>query len=110
MPQAGKYVALSTYPCHTTPLLCVLQHLLPGDAQLITNYRALGAPLALEVREDCIIPWRVGLDAQTTNQFAGRIPLNAIEATFKQREPEWNPETILRRRTLVYRLARSGFH
>lgn len=74
--------------------------LTPATPSIITNYRALGAPLAIEVREDCIIPWRVGRDAKTTNQFAGRIPLNAIEAAFKQREPEWNPETILRAKNI----------
>lgn len=72
----------------------------PATPGIITNYRALGAPLTIEVREDCIIPWRVGRDAQTTSQFAGRIPLGAIEAAFKQREPEWNPETILRAKNI----------
>jgi type I restriction-modification system DNA methylase subunit len=73
---------------------------MPATPGVITNYRALGAPLAIEVREDGIVPWRIGRDEQTTHQFAGRIPLDAIEAAFKQREPEWNPETILRAKNI----------
>lgn len=74
--------------------------LTPATPNTIMNYRALGAPLAIEVREDCIIPWRVGRDTETTNQFAGRIPLNAIESSFIQREPEWNPEALLRAKNI----------
>ncbi len=74
--------------------------LMPAAPGVIANYRALGAPLAIEVREDCMVPWRVGRDEQTTNQFAGRISLDAIETAFKQRESEWNPETILRAKNI----------
>jgi type I restriction-modification system DNA methylase subunit len=79
-------------------VLPTLSHNQTSD--IVTNYRALGAPLAIEVREDCIIPWRVGRTAQTTDQFAGRIPLNAIESMFKRRESEWNPEAILRAKNI----------
>jgi hypothetical protein len=69
-------------------------------SDIASNYRALGAPLAIEVREDCIIPWRVGRTAQTTDQFAGRIPLDALESVFKRRESEWNPEALLRAKNI----------
>ena len=68
----------------------------PVTPNVIANYRALGAPLALEIHEDCMIPWRVGRDAESTNQFAGRIPLNAIESAFDQRKSQWSPDSILR--------------
>ena len=78
----------------------ILSSVTPATPHVVVDYRALGAPFALEVREDCIVPWRVGRDAQSTNQFAGRIPLDAIEAAFKQRESEWKPQTILRAKNI----------
>lgn len=78
----------------------ILSTVTPATPNVVADYRALGAPFALEIREDSIIPWRVGRDAQSTNQFAGRIPLDAIEAAFKQRESEWNPQTILRAKNI----------
>lgn len=77
----------------------------PATPNTITNYRALGAPFALEIREDSVIPWRVGRDAENTNQFAGRIPLNAIEAAFEQRKSQWSPEGILRAKNIGLPLA-----
>lgn len=74
----------------------------PATPSFVANYRALGAPFAIEIRENCIIPWRVGRDVQTTSQFAGRIPLNAIEAAFKERKPLWNPESILRAKNIGF--------
>src|SRR6266542_4746729 len=49
----------------------------PASRVEIVNYRALGAPFAFEVREDGIVPWRVGRDAENTGPFAGRIPLDS---------------------------------
>jgi hypothetical protein len=72
----------------------------PATPNVIANYRALGAPFALEIQEDSVIPWRVGRDAQNTSQFAGRIPLDAIEAAFSQRKSQWNPEGILRAKNI----------
>jgi hypothetical protein len=73
---------------------------IPATPSTITNYRALGAPLAIEVREDSIVAWQVGRNAETTSQYAGRIPLDAINAAFKQRKAEWSPETILRAKNI----------
>jgi hypothetical protein len=72
----------------------------PATPNVIANYRALGAPFALEIQEDSVIPWRVGRDVQNTSQFAGRIPLDAIEAAFSQRKLQWNPEGILRAKNI----------
>ena len=72
----------------------------PATPNVIANYRALGAPFALEIQEDSVIPWRVGRDVQNTSQFAGRIPLDAIEAAFSQRRLQWNPEGILRAKNI----------
>lgn len=72
----------------------------PAAPSTIANYRALGAPFALEIREDSVIPWRVGRNAENTSQLAGRIPLDAIEAAFRQRKSQWNPEDILRAKNI----------
>ena len=66
----------------------------------ISSYRSLGAPIMIEIREDGIVPWRVGRDAQNTNQFVGRIPINAIERAFAQRKAEWGPEALLRAKNI----------
>ena len=72
----------------------------PAPPSLLLNYRALGAPFAFEVREDCVVPWRIGRDAENTGQFADRIPIEAIEVAFKERRTDWSPEAVLRAKNI----------
>ncbi|HEX3719303.1 MAG TPA: N-6 DNA methylase [Verrucomicrobiae bacterium] len=101
VPQREVCAAFGQTPLsYDSACFAVLPYATPATPTSIANYRALGAPFALEVREDGVIPWRVGRDAGSTSQFAGRIPLDAIEAAFDQRKFQWSPESILRAKNI----------
>lgn len=62
---------------------------------LVIDYRALGAPLAFEVRDDCVIQWKVGRNRETTEETL-RIPPDALERIFRDNEPSWHAQAVLR--------------
>lgn len=73
---------------------------LNGRAQEVSRYRALGAPFAIEVQDDGIVPWRIGRDDRTTQPTSGRIPAAAMERFFRAIETKWSPGAVLRAKNI----------
>jgi type I restriction-modification system DNA methylase subunit len=73
--------------------------LLPNDrlgAELVTDYRALGAPIALEVREDLVVCWKVAQDLAHTKEEL-RISRDALEQVFRDHKPQWRAQDSVSR-------------
>jgi hypothetical protein len=69
-----------------------------GDQPL--RYRALGAPFAIEVQEDGIVPWLIGSEASTTQRAGNRIPADAMDRFFRSIESKWSPSEVLRAKNI----------
>jgi hypothetical protein len=67
---------------------------------LISQYRALGAPLAFEVNEDAVRVWSVGKDVRTTSAGSD-IQLERIPAVFEAFADKWSAPAILRAKNVV---------
>jgi hypothetical protein len=67
---------------------------------LVSQYRALGAPLALEVDEDRVGVWGVGKDVRTTN-LVSDVRVERVPAIFDARAEEWSAEAMLRAKNVV---------
>jgi len=79
--------------------------LLPDGRQVprqILDYRALGAPFAMEVREDAVVPWRVGRDASQVRAL-GQIPADALRRYFEAKAEQWSPPEVLRAKNISLR-------
>ena len=73
---------------------------LNGRTQEVSRCRALGAPFAIEVQEDGIVPWRIGRDDRTTQPTSERIPAAAMEQFFRSIETKWSPGAVLRAKNI----------
>jgi hypothetical protein len=71
-----------------------------GRTQEVSRCRALGAPFAIEVQDDGIVPWRIGRDDRTTQPTSGRIPAAAMERFFRAIETKWSPGAVLRAKNI----------
>jgi type I restriction-modification system DNA methylase subunit len=67
---------------------------------LVSQYRALGAPLAFEVKEKAVSLWKVGKDVRTTSAGAD-IQFERIPAVFDAFAEEWSATSILRAKNVV---------
>ena len=67
---------------------------------LISQYRALGAPLAFEVNEDAVRVWSVGKDVRTTTAGSD-IQIERLPAVFDAYADEWSGSSILRAKNVV---------
>jgi hypothetical protein len=79
--------------------------LLPDRRQVssqILDYRALGAPFAMEVREDAVVPWRVGRDASQVRALE-LIPADALHRYFDANAEQWSPPEVLRAKNISLR-------
>lgn len=65
----------------------------------VTQFRSLGAPLVFEVRDDGVVPWRVGRDAASTLAHP-RIAPEALDAAFRNHKANWSPPAILRAKNI----------
>jgi hypothetical protein len=73
----------------------------PDPRSSLFELRALGAPFAIEVRDDGVVPWSVGVDETTTRQStAGRIPADAMRRFFDAIKTKWNPDAVLRAKNI----------
>jgi type I restriction-modification system DNA methylase subunit len=70
---------------------------------LVVDYRALGAPLAFEVREDCVIQWKVGRSREATEEYL-RISPDALERIFRDNESSWHAQAVLRAKNIGFDL------
>jgi len=66
-----------------------------AGADLISDFRALGASVAFEVREDAVAAWRVGKELSSDDQRRVILP-GDISDTFARYSSEWSAESILR--------------
>lgn len=73
---------------------------LQKDGSTPLRYRALGAPFAIEVQEDGIVPWFVGHEARTTQRAGNRIPADAMDRFFRSIESKWSPGEVLRAKNI----------
>ncbi len=64
------------------------------------RYRSLGAPYAIEVQEDGIVPWSIGRDEATTRAPVGRIPADAMDRFFVSVGRKWSPAEVLRAKNI----------
>lgn len=79
--------------------------LLPNDdgrsgADLVNDYRALGAPRALEVHSDRIVHWRVSTSTAAGDEQLTIWP-DQIRQVFSANAPRWRPENILRAKNIA---------
>lgn len=70
----------------------------PGSSPI--GYRALGAPFAVEVQDDGILPWIVGQEAGTTRPAGNRIPAAAMDRFFRSIQNKWSPAEVLRAKNI----------
>jgi len=66
-----------------------------AGADLISDFRALGAFVAFEVREDAVAAWRVGKELSADDERRVILP-GDIRGTFARYSSEWSAESILR--------------
>ena len=71
--------------------------------QLIYDTRALGAPYALEVREDVVINWRVGRDLKSSKELL-RIEPDALDRAFQDQKERWTGVDVLRSKGISFKL------
>ena len=64
------------------------------------RYRALGAPFAIEVQENGIVPWCIGHEADSTRQAGNRIPADAMDRFFRDIAQKWSPAEVLRAKNI----------
>ena len=68
--------------------------------ELISQYRALGAPRAFEIRHDRILHWKVTPSPSETD-IQEIISPSEIERAFEANEGVWNPKSVLRARNIA---------
>jgi len=74
-----------------------------SGADLVTDFRALGAPIALEVGEGRLAAWKVGSDARATEK-RDEVGEKDIGKLFKKYEQEWSSEQIIRAKNIPFDL------
>lgn len=72
-----------------------------SGATLVNDYRALGAPLALEIKKDVVILWKVGKTLDATIEQRRILP-DALERVFKDHRDEWSYQGILRLKNISF--------
>jgi len=71
--------------------------------ELVADCRALGAPYAFEVRDDLVINWRVGPDAQAAKELL-RIEPDRLDRIFEDYREKWAGGDILRTKGIGFKL------
>jgi hypothetical protein len=70
----------------------------PG-AELVADYRALGAPIALEIRGDSVVQWKVTTSPSASDRRRTFKP-NELTRVFADAKDEWSPSAILRAKNI----------
>jgi len=68
-------------------------------ADLINEYRSLGAPAILEIDHDEVREWAVSR-REGEHGLVDRYPFNRIDHLFVNRAPDWKPEALLRAKNI----------
>jgi len=74
-----------------------------SGTDLVTDFRALGAPIALEVGERRLSAWKIGRDARATEK-RDEVDEKDIKILFKKYKQEWSAEQILRAKNIPFEL------
>ncbi|MBM4027548.1 MAG: SAM-dependent DNA methyltransferase [Planctomycetes bacterium] len=84
------------------PAIVIPDH--KGGVELVSECRALGAPVALEVADDRITQWKVTAE---TDRIAKQDEFNPdiLPQKLKERRREWLPDTIVRGKNVFAKLA-----
>ena len=91
-------------PSYDTACIAVLVPAQKVGVELVSEYRALGAPVALEVRDDQIVQWRVAADTSRIAKW-DEFPPEALSQKLREKKEEWSPDTILRGKNVFAKLA-----
>ncbi len=91
-------------PSYDTACIAILIPNHKGGVELVSESRALGAPVALEVGHDRIIQWRVSADVDRIARWDEFHP-DSLPKKFKEKENEWSPDTIVRGKNVFAKLA-----
>jgi hypothetical protein len=103
-PDAPERIAPAAAFAHMPPSYDSACHavLLAGSTSgraLIRQFRALGAPFALEIHHDRVVPWLVGRDdAHTIEQPA--FDRDGIRRAIRERSSSWSPDAVLRAKNI----------
>lgn len=89
-------------PSYETACFVVVLPTVEDDRPQIKNYRALGAPFALEVRKDEVVHWRVTADPSASKPIEV-IPADSIGRAFADHRSEWEPTELLRAKNISFR-------
>ena len=68
-------------------------------AALVDQYRALGAPVFLEIARDEIREWAVSR-RESQHGLIDRYPINQIRQMFANRASDWRPQSLLRAKNI----------
>lgn len=81
---------------------CFAVALTNGDsgASLIARYRALGAPRALEVRDDSVVHWRVSANVSEVDR-QNVISPSQLDGIFHRNRDAWNPSSVMRAKNIA---------
>lgn len=72
-------------------------------APLVAQSRALGAPYALEVRENEVVNWVVGRDESSSRELL-HIGPNELDSVFESHQTKWGAADVLRSKGIAFRL------
>jgi hypothetical protein len=99
-PRTASLVAFGRQPiAYDTACFVVLTANGKSGHQLVADHRAVGAPLALEVRDNSVVCWRVSnTPSETDKRF--EIPAKTLSRAFREHKAEWRPESILRAKNI----------
>ncbi len=68
---------------------------------LVSEYRALGAPIAFEVRDDSVTSWTVGQDSNFIREELHISP-EMLDRVFQDHESEWSTKDVLRLKNIRF--------
>jgi hypothetical protein len=69
------------------------------DQALVNQYRALGAPIILEITSSEVREWAVS-HRENDHRLIGKYPIDNISQLIADRAPEWKPEVFLRAKNI----------
>jgi hypothetical protein len=99
-PRTASLAAFGRQPiAYDTACFVVLTANGKSGHQLVADHRAVGAPLALEVRDNSVVFWRVSnTPSETDKRF--EIPAKTLSRAFQKHKAEWRPDSILRAKNI----------
>lgn len=105
LPEREAQVALFGHTPHSYDNACFSLLLANGEhgRDLVTNFRALGAPQAFEIRDDVIVQWKVGAEREAIVPLHS-FSLNEVPGVVEEHAAQWSPDAILRAKNIAFEL------